>query len=669
MKKSVFILILLFAGLFGMAQKKDTVVLNEVNVIETFRPTGNTPVTEKTISREEILNSSFGQEVPVFLNSTPSVTSYADGGHFTGYTYMRLRGVDQTRINFTLNGVPMNEPEDQGFYSSNFPDFLTSMKSVQIQRGVGITTNGVCSFAGSVNFESVSLQDSQYVNIINSFGSFNSHRTAVEINSKTINKFAFYTRISTAGSDGYRNHSGGTGYSAFFSGGYFGNKNIVKFNAFTGNSVNEMAWIGSSEDEIKNFGNRYNPNSANEKDNFIQSFAQVQYTRAISKKSSLVSTLYYNRLSGNWDLVHTFGDTTENYQLLSNFVGAMSNYKYENKKFHFSAGINANYYERTHAMADKSFVNDLFYKNKGFKNSLSGFSKVEYDVRDFTLFGDVQYVLTQFYYKKDVIYQSSAGFDMLTWKFLNPKIGYSYKFNKQTKIYFSVGQTHREPTRTDMFAGEDNIHYIDSVNTNFTKIKPETVLDYEGGVKYNTNKISLQANFFYMSFNNEITLLGAVGDYSLPLMTSVKESYRSGIELDFSYKLKNFTIGNSSSYMHAEIKTDSGTFTPVMTPDFVFNQSFSYQLKSLCFNTSFSYVTDRYMNLSNTAVLESSYNVCASIKYTYKKSEVTIGANNITTSDKVGNLSYDNGYIDEAGTPRFFVCAPRNYTITLRLSF
>ena len=676
MKKIGLFLALALCFLTTTAQKlRDTVHLNEVIVISSFRPTEKTPVTEKLITREDISSASFGQELPVFLNNTPSVTSYADGGHFCGYTYMRLRGVDQTRINFTLNGVQMSEPEDMGFYSSNFPDFLASMKSVQIQRGVGTTTNGVCSYVGSINFESVNLRDSAYSNIVGSFGSFKSFRTSVEVNTGLKKNFGFYNRTSITGSDGYRYHSGGRGYSSFFSGGYFGGKDILKLNCFVGNSTNEMAWIGTSEKEIDSLGNRFNPNSSNEKDNFTQAFAQLQYTRLLGQNSSLTTTAYYNHLEGNWDLdlIHTFGDPNGfviNYQLVSNFVGLMSNYRYSKDKLRFNAGINGNYYERNHAMADKAFVDNLYYSNKGIKKSFSVFAKAEYDVKKITFFIDAQYSLTQFSYKKDKIDPTSAGMNSIIWNFFNPKIGASYNFNEKSKIYISIGRTYREPTRTDMFGGNDNLFYTDSVNTSFKKIKPESVTDFEAGFKFNSERLYLQANLFYMDLKNEITLLGAVGSYSLPLMTSVDNSYRSGIELDVSYKLGGVTFGNSSSYMYCRIKTDSGTFVPAMTPSFIFNQSVSYQIKGLCFGASYSYVTDRYINLANTFTLQASGDLNAFVKYAYKKAELTVGINNIYAGDKIGELGYDNGYVDATtGVPRFFVGAPRNYYATLRIGF
>lgn len=669
-KLSVLVIMLISLTILG---QDTTYVLDEVSIIETYRGSGKTPITQKIITQSEIKDGTFGEEIPLFLSGTPSVTSYSDGGHLSGYTYMRLRGIDQTRINFTLNGVPMNEPEDQGFYSSNFPDFLNSMNSIEIQRGVGTTTNGVASYVGSVNFESTNVRDSAYTRLTQSYGSYNSYRSSVEMNSGLLGKWGFYSRISKTGTDGYKDHSGGDGHSYFFSGGYFGENDVVKINAFTGHSANQMAWLGASQDQLDEFGNKYNPNSKNSWDDFNQSFIQLQHMHIFNRNSSLTTTGYYNRLDGNWDLdLNTFGVPNGemlNYQLCSNFGGLMLNYKYNLSNIRINLGAHGNYYERTHGLANKQFISDHYYINKGIKPSGSAYVKMEFDVNKFTFFSDLQYRVTQFDYVKDEIDPNSAGMDSKTWAFLNPKLGITYSINNQYKLYVSVGQTHREPTRTDMFGGEDNMYYVTPGVTNYVDVKPESVIDYEGGLKINTKNLYLQTNLFYMDFKDEITLAGAIGSYGLPLMVNVDESYRAGLEFDLQYQLsRNFSITNSSSYMNAQINSDGKTFKPVMTPDFIFNQGVEYQIKWFLVGLNFRYLSDRYINLENTESISGSYNLDMKIKVTHKIFDLIVGLNNFTASDKPGNLSYGNGYLD-GNTPMYFVDAPRNFYTTLRLNF
>jgi len=676
MKKLILVLFLTLFTLFGISQVKDTVILNEVNIISAFRPTEKTPVTKKTINKEEIENNNFGQEVPMLLAKTPSISSCSDGGHFMGYTYMRLRGIDQTRINFTLNGVPMNEPEDQGFYSSNFPDFLNSMNSIQIQRGVGTTTYGVSSYGGSVNFETVNVFKKAFTTVTGSYGSYNSYRTSIETGTgKLNNKWAFYSRASLLGTEGYKNHSGSKGHSCFFSGGYFGNKHILKFNAFNGSSLNEMAWLGVSASEIDSLGNKYNPNSKNAIDNFSQSFAQIQHTYALNKKSSLISTIYYNRLDGNWDLdLNTFGvpdGAMLNYQLWSNFGGLMVNYKHTSDNMRFNAGIHKNFYERNHAMADKSAKLDWYYNNKGIKRTSSIFIKTEYDIGKLTAFIDAQHRRTSFIYKKDTLDVYSADLDEKLWLFFSPKIGLTYNINKNTKLYISVGQTEREPTRTDLFGGEDNLFYLDSTmtTTNYIDVKSESVTDIESGIRFNKDNFNLQANAFYMSFKDEITLNGALGSNGLLLMENVDNSFRSGLETDLLWNKHNITLLNNLCYMYSEIKSDDKTFKPIMTPDLIINQSIGVQIKCLTINGIYRYVSKRYIDLENLNTINEAHNVDFNMKYKYKTHDIIIGVNNITKTDGKCDLNYSNGYVDWDGTPKYYIEAPRNFYITLHLNF
>jgi len=226
------VVILLFIPACAVAKPKQDAKdstsrsLEEV-IVAGVRAGSLVPVTEITLNNAQIKRNYAGQEMPVILATTPSFTWYSDGGHFTGYSYMRLRGIDQTRINFTLNGVPLNEPEDQGVYFSNYPDFLNNIKSIQIQRGVGASTNGTASFAGSVNFESPSLMDSAGIELQTSVGSYGTWQVSPQYRSGLLkNGMSFYARYSNTGTDGFREHSGTKGQNFFFSAGHFGKKSV-----------------------------------------------------------------------------------------------------------------------------------------------------------------------------------------------------------------------------------------------------------------------------------------------------------------------------------------------------------------------------------------------------------------------------------------------------------
>lgn len=659
MKQIGLFLTLTLVALLGKAQTTDTTGIDSLIIeLETVEVTGvtandKTPVTQKTVKGKDIKETYQGQEMSVILDKTPSITSSSDGGHPQGYTYFRLRGIDQTRINMTLNGVPLNEPEDQGVYFSNYPGFANNIKSMQIQRGVGTSSNGVSSYAGSIAFTSPTGLD-KGTSAEAGFGSFNTHRfNATHSTGLTDKKLAFYSNFSTLTTNGYKDHSGGSGYSFFTSGGYYGDKDIVKVTAFTGNSINEMAWLAVSESDIAS-NPKTNYNSPLAKDNFTQSFVQLQYTRLINSKSTLSTTGYYNRLDGVWDLdLATFGAGPDilNYQLASNFYGIMSTYKYNSKKFDLVVGVHGNKYARDHAMAILPDFNTLLYKNTGFKDEASTFVKANYDLGKFSLFADAQLRYTNFRY------EGNTTFPRQDWTFFNPKGGVTYTASKQLKYYASVGKSHREPTRTDMFQGEDYV-------VTFTLFDPEEVIDYELGVNYTKEKFRVNANAYYMDFKNEITLIGALGTNGLPLMAGVDNSFRSGLELDYIYKVnKHLTYGGNANYSYNRITDGDKSYQPLYTPNLIINQDLQAKFGGATFGVRAKYHSESFIDQENTAVTPQFIVIDVNGGYEYKNYSLKVSVNNVTSEQY-----YTNGYL--VGTERhFFVNAPINTYATLKVKF
>jgi len=309
-----------------------TTQIKQLDTIELvgIRADKQTPVTAKTVTSEDIQMVYSGQSLPVLLNTTPSITSNTDGGHPQGYTYFRIRGIDQTRVNMTLNGVPLNEPEDQGVYFSNYPNFTTNIKSMQIQRGVGTSTNGVSSFAGSINFISKDGIDER-TELDAEYGSWNTsrigftHSTGLSENGK----WSTFVGLNGFNTDGYKYHSGSKGYSGFVSIGYHMETSVLKFTAFSGFSNNEMAWFAVSETDIEN-DKRTNYNHEDADDNFRQTLTMLEWKKYINSDNKFSVTGFYNRLDGDWDLY--VGDML-NFGLGSNFYGIVSNYNYTPKDF------------------------------------------------------------------------------------------------------------------------------------------------------------------------------------------------------------------------------------------------------------------------------------------------------------------------------------------------
>ncbi len=381
--------------LFAQTPQDSIVKLDEI-VVNGIRSGKTTPVTEKTITRSEIQKTYQGYEVSITLsNKTPNVTTSSDNGTQFGYTYFRIRGIDQTRINMTLNGVPLNEPEDQGVFFSNYPNFTDNIQSMEVQRGVGTSSNGVSSFAGSINFTSPSGFDKE-TSVKYTVGDFSTVRLSTTyssgLNSK---KMALYVNGSTYNTDGYRYGSGGNGNSLFISGGYFGEKNKLKFTGFTGNSKNGMSWMAVSESDINN-DPRTNYNKDDGWDNFTQTFTQLEYTNKVSTNSLLSSSVFYNRLNGGYDYLTTqFGGGNRNLFLASNFYGVVTNLNYKGEKLKVDFGISGNIYNREHSYT-------FLETNKGFKNELSSYLKLNRNVNKMVFSLDLQQRFVQFDYKGDV---------------------------------------------------------------------------------------------------------------------------------------------------------------------------------------------------------------------------------------------------------------------------
>jgi iron complex outermembrane receptor protein len=302
--------------------------LEEV-VIKAIRGEKNLPLARHTLEKIEIESRFIGQD-PIFLLNqlTPSMISYSESGtNLTNYGQMRLRGIDQTRINITLDGAPLNDMIDQGVFFSNFTDFTNSIESIQVQRGVGTSTNGTSSYAGSINFQSIDLRNSTPAAELQLMaGSFNTYRASAEVFSGLQKKhFAFYSRFTKTNSNGYRNNTSSDSYSFFFSGGYFDEKNMIKITGFTGQSKNGLAYLPVAVSDIRK-NPKTNYVNENDIDDFGQDFVQLQYTRSMSGSSSWVSSIYYGTAGGDFpagfnvtDSIYD-SDNPDNYRLITRFM-------------------------------------------------------------------------------------------------------------------------------------------------------------------------------------------------------------------------------------------------------------------------------------------------------------------------------------------------------------
>ena len=656
-KKFLTFVIVLLGTLTSYSQvsTNDTlkvVKLNDVEVIG-IRPSTNTPISQKTMTSLDISKDFHGQEMIYVLEKTPSVTTQSDGGQPQGYTYFRIRGIDQTRINVTLNGSPFNEPEDQGAYYSNYPGFALNIKSLQIQRGVGTSSNGTSSYGGSINYESKDGLEKGFNGNL-TVGSLNTQMYNINYGSGLLkNKLALYGSLSTYTSDGYRYHSGGYGSSAFIAGGYYGDKDIIKLTSFLGSSTNRMAWLPTPESQI-NIDRKTNVLSDLDKDGFNQDFIQLQEIHNFSSDFIVTNTLFYNNLIGMYNMHFDIYPTyIANYK--SNFYGYSTNFKFNINKFKINTGLSINLYDRQH-FGNGIVDYDGTYDNVGHKNEYSAYIKPEYSIGKFNIYGDLQLRNVNFTYHDN----KNLGKDYTKqWSpFLNPRVGASYKLTDIEKVYVYIGQSQREPTRTDMFGGTE-------YNLGITDLTPETVNDYELGYKLNTNNLNINVNLYYMNFYNQFIPTGKISTLnSMMIMTSVDRSFRSGIEFDGKYQiLDNFSTSNNTTLSYNKILSN-GLDYMLYTPNVIVNQDVEYIYKNFYINISVRYLSKSYIDLNDNSAFCPDYTILnAKIGYIDKHIDLSVSGMNLSNANYYtsGNISY--------GEKCYFVGTPISFYTTLKINF
>jgi iron complex outermembrane receptor protein len=617
-----------------------------------------TPVTFQNISSKDLDTKYVGQEPSFLLNQLPSITNYSDAGNSQGYSYFRMRGIDQTRINISLDGVPLNEPEDQGAYFSNYPDLLNSISKMQVQRGAGTSKNGVASYGGSLQLFSPNLYDSTKTTIGAGYGSFNSLRAFGEYNSGVRNGKALYARVSEVYSDGYKYNSSNNSQSAFVSGGWFGNKTSWKLNMLAGHQQNELAWLGVS-DSLINKDRKTNADK-HEKDKFTQWMVQLHNRWQLNNSSSLQSALYYANLHGGYDfnLNNYLGlpttDEMYHYAFQSQLVGFFSNYNLALNRFTFTTGVHGNIYNRRHRYNENSL--GQLYNNTGYKNEASAFVKAVYNVSRFSFFTDIQYRYTEFDYK------GTVPLNKLNWNFLNPKAGMSIEIEPDLVAYYSIARTGREPTRNDLFLGNDNLLADSAGNPLISSTTAEYVVDHEAGIRFQSKQWNVNFNWYYMNFENEIVLNGKFGPNGLALTNKVEKSFRTGAELSATFHLNpHFSFVNNSAYNYSRIKEQKVTFSPILTPAVIINQEAVYGFKNYSIAMMVRYQDKSFIDFANTSFIKGYTLLNGRIGYHFKRLACMLFVDNIT------NVKYfNNGYVDYDGSKKYFVQAPTTFYASIK---
>ncbi len=498
---------------------------SEEIVVQAVRADADTPVTKTEVSREEIAKQNVGQEMPALLADLPSMTYYSDTGLGNGYAYVSMRGIGPTRINFTLDGVPLNEPEDGTLYFVDFADLGSSVESLQVQRGVGTSAAGVASFAGSVNFASLDLAESTGTTARFSLGSFGAGRATAGFQSGRLGSSGLkaYVRGSYQTTDGFRDNSAIRQTSVYAGLSHESAEGYFKLFGFLGREKSQSAYY-AVEPEILAENIRFNPLTPDDRDRFGQQFVEAQYTRFLSETSSLAGQLYVNDAGGWYRLWNSSGTALREYGLDWTNLGASLTYKAVLGPIGLTWGVHGSDFGSTRTRDVVGGARS--YANDGHKSEASTFVKLAHDSGPWHVYGDAQLRWARFRY------EGSVDLAPVSWTFFNPKLGVRRDLGKALSVYASAGLTSREPGRGDLLSGEENA----SVVHDLTAVKPEKVLAFELGTAWKRGPFSAQLNLYDMEFQDEIALTGEQSEVGLSIRRNADSSFRRGLEWDLAWR-------------------------------------------------------------------------------------------------------------------------------------
>ena len=573
-------------------------------VITAIRATDKAPLAADDLSKEELAKNNLGQDIPVLLNRMPSVVTSSDAGAGIGYTDMRIRGTDQTRVNVMVNGVPLNDPESQGVFWVNMPDFSSSLENVQIQRGVGQSTNGASAFGASINLQTGLPNKEAFAQTDVSAGSFNTQKYNVSFGSGLLNdRWAFEGRLSRIQSDGYVDRASSELDGFYLSGGYYGDKTTVQLLHFGGHERTNQSWYGTPESAITgneedkaeyasteglsftqtqnllNSDRRYNHYLyEDEVDDYTQRHVQLHLTHQFQPNLKATLAGHYTRGFGFFEQFRqdddfsdyglndpiinggaiSSGDFIRRRWLDNDFYGALFSLQYVKSKLALTFGGAYNLYDGDHfgeiIWAEYSPLfskNHRYYDNNGLKTDGNVYLRGNYQLNDkLNLFGDVQYRMVDYTTSgvdndlRDILVDEQFSF-------FNPKGGLNYQINNLNRIYASVAVANREPSRSD---------FLDAAT-----LAPvhETLVDYELGFERRTKKYAFEANVYYMDYTNQLVPTGELNDVGSIVKVNIDESYRAGVELQWTWNVTpklswyfNYTYSQNKIKNYTELVYD-----------------------------------------------------------------------------------------------------------------
>jgi len=661
-----------------------TAIMSDEIIVKATRAPENSPTAYTTLQNATIRENNIGQDLPYIMQLTPSVVTTSDAGAGVGYTGMRIRGTDITRINVTMNGVPVNDAESHSVYFVDLPDLASSIDNIQIQRGVGTSTNGAAAFGGSINIQTTNLNPDPYGEFSSMVGSFNTYKNTARFGSGLLNgKWAFDGRLSSVHSDGYINRGWSDLNSYYLSGGYFGDKSILKAIVTSGKEKTYQAWYGIPKDSLET-NRTYNPSGEmyddegniigyydNQTDNYQQDYYQLHFAQKLTNELDLTAAAFYTKGKGyyesyrNKDSYAEYGfedviigdDTITESNMIrqkwldNDFYGLNAALNLEKEKLTANLGFGWNTYSGDHygniiwaEHSSNSLIDKPWYENTGEKTDYNVFAKVTYQLTPaLNLYADLQY--------RGIEYKINGTHDDLrdltqshSFDFINPKAGAYFELNENNAVYASVAIANREPNRgvyRDSDPGQEISH--------------EKLLDYEAGYKFVTDKVDLNANLYYMDFTDQLVLTGQINNVGDAILVNVPESYRTGIEFvggihfsekfiwEFNATLSENKISNFVSYADdwdnwpEQVVEDLGSTDISFSPNILAGSSLTWKsFKNFKTTLNSNYVGKQYID--NTSSDERSLDpyFVNNLKFYYsietsvvKKIELMLSLNNI----------------------------------------
>ena len=676
--KSIFIILFsIFYSLFSFAQEQDSTKVNQLDdvLVSAVRVTTKTPVSFSNLNKKEIKSRNLGQDIPILMNYLPSVVTTSDAGNGFGYTGIRVRGSDATRVNVTINGIPYNDAESQGTFWVNMPDFASSVESLQLQRGVGTSTNGSSAFGASLNMLTDNYALKANAEISSSFGSFNSNKNTIKFSTGLLNDhFELAGRLSTLKSDGYIDRASSDLKSYFLQGTYVGKTTLIKALVFGGTEKTYQSWNGIDAETL-NDNRRFNSAGKftdelgntrfydNETDNYQQDHYQLHWSESWSDSWSSNFALHYTKGKGYYENYKedakmsdynlqpvgtiTTTDLVRQKWLDNDFYGTTFSVKYKNEKLDVILGGGWNKYEGDHfgtvtwaRYTSQSELGDRYYDDFSTKTDGNIFAKANYQLTDkLSFYGDLQF--------RNVTYKANSwetGLVDDNFDFFNPKTGLNYELNEKNTFYFSYARANREPNRTDYEGGN---------------VKPEKLNDFELGWRFKTEKTQLNANIYYMAYKDQLVLTGELNDVGSPMRANSGDSYRLGIEIDATIQLSekwflqpNITLSqnkNKDFYFKRDgVLQNLGKTNIAFSPEIITGNRLTFMpIKELQLSLLSKYVGEQFMgNIdSELSKLDSYFVNDLNVSYEFKPKTIFKSIMLSALINNIFNLKYEsNGF-------------------------